>query len=415
MYLISDRQIEYILSDISARGVEMESLQHNLLDHVCCIIEQNLEENGDFESFYKTTIKTFYKDELWEIEEETLSLLIFKNYYTMKKIMITSGIFSAAILSIGLIFKFNHLPGTAILLSAGILIASLIFLPLLFVLKIKEKQRKKDKVILGIGMIPAVCISLAIIFKVMHWPGANALGVLSVGVMLLVFLPVYFFAGIKSPETKINTIVSSVLIIIGCGLFLTLVNARPHLHENANLHANQYLQKSYEDITRQNNSVYEIYLNGQAENKSKLASLKIKCNRLCDKIELLKLDLLNKTEDLNVKKINYQELGKLDNYDMPTLLLFQDDKFAGLRLIGLKNDLVSFDAMVNSEFKMNNPVDFIISSDKKESGSSWEIANFYHTPLNYILRNLTQLQLNIRFVELSCMAANKTSELRANK
>jgi len=61
MYRISDQQIDYILNDIGARGVEMESLQQNLLDHVCCIIENNLEENGDFESFYKKPYKHFIK------------------------------------------------------------------------------------------------------------------------------------------------------------------------------------------------------------------------------------------------------------------------------------------------------------------------------------------------------------------
>lgn len=101
MYQISDQQIDYILNDISARGVEMESLQQNLLDHVCCIIENNLEENGDFENFYQKTIKSFYKDELWEIEEETLLLLTYKNYYTMKKIMINSGIAAATFFIIG--------------------------------------------------------------------------------------------------------------------------------------------------------------------------------------------------------------------------------------------------------------------------------------------------------------------------
>lgn len=64
MYQLSDKQIDHILNDIGARGVEMESLQQNLLDHICCIIENNLEENGDFESFYKKTIQTFYKDAL---------------------------------------------------------------------------------------------------------------------------------------------------------------------------------------------------------------------------------------------------------------------------------------------------------------------------------------------------------------
>ena len=79
MYRISDQQIDYILNDFRARGVEMESLQENLLDHICCIIEQELEANGDFERFYSTTIKTFYKNELKEIEEETISLLNNKN------------------------------------------------------------------------------------------------------------------------------------------------------------------------------------------------------------------------------------------------------------------------------------------------------------------------------------------------
>jgi len=39
MYRISDTQIDFILNDIRARGVEMESLQQNLLDHICYIIK----------------------------------------------------------------------------------------------------------------------------------------------------------------------------------------------------------------------------------------------------------------------------------------------------------------------------------------------------------------------------------------
>jgi hypothetical protein len=43
MYCINDKQIDYILSDIRARGVEMEDLQYNLLDHICCLISQILQ------------------------------------------------------------------------------------------------------------------------------------------------------------------------------------------------------------------------------------------------------------------------------------------------------------------------------------------------------------------------------------
>ena len=91
MYCISDQQIDFILDDISARGVKMVSLQQDLLDHVCCIIEQNLEQDGDFESFYFSEIAKFYEKQLTEIEDETINLLIHKNYYVMKKIMLVSG------------------------------------------------------------------------------------------------------------------------------------------------------------------------------------------------------------------------------------------------------------------------------------------------------------------------------------
>ena len=79
MYSLSDEQINFILSDISNRGITIESLQQNLLDHVCILIEENLPDNGDFETFYDASIQNFYKQELREIEEETVFLLHAKN------------------------------------------------------------------------------------------------------------------------------------------------------------------------------------------------------------------------------------------------------------------------------------------------------------------------------------------------
>lgn len=223
MYPLSNRHIDYILNDIRARGVTIEDLQYNLLDHICCVIEQNLEENGDFENYYQQTVQSFFKKELKEIEDETISLIIFKHYYTMKKAMIISGTASAAIFSTGLIFKFLHLPGASISLILGIGLLSLVFLPLMFILKIREKQSVKDKAIIGIGTFSGILISLGILFKVMHWPGANMMMQGSIFVMLLLFLPLYFFTGIRNPDTKVNTIVSSIIMLSAIGLLFTLM------------------------------------------------------------------------------------------------------------------------------------------------------------------------------------------------
>ncbi|KAA9340923.1 hypothetical protein [Adhaeribacter soli] len=225
MYCLSEAQIDFIFRDIRARGVEMESLQQDLLDHVCCLIEQNLEANGNFEDFYFTTIQTFYKTELCEIEEETLFLLTNKNYYAMKKIMLTSGAFSAIVLSLGIIFKFMHWPGAGVLIVSGITFFSLLFLPLLFTLKIKEKQASQSPFILAAGTLSAILFSLSTLFKLMHWPLANVLGLTAIGIMLLLFLPVYFFTGIRHAETKMNSIVTSILIVAGSGLLMSLVRS----------------------------------------------------------------------------------------------------------------------------------------------------------------------------------------------
>jgi hypothetical protein len=225
MYLLSEKQVAFILNDLILKGVERDDLRMNLLDHICCILEEELTDEQDFESVYESVLRRFYQTTLDEIEEETKLLLTFKHFYTMKKIMIISGILSASILGLGILFKFLYFPGTAFLISVGILMLSLVFLPLYFTLKAKEEKQTREKILIALTSLVCISISLATLFKVMYWPGANALGITAVGILGLLFLPVYFISGIRNPENKVNTILSSVLIIAGCGLFLTLARS----------------------------------------------------------------------------------------------------------------------------------------------------------------------------------------------
>lgn len=277
MYQLSDSQIDFILNDIRARGVEMEGLQDNLLDHVCCIIEQNLEANGDFEHFYQKTIRTFYKDALWEIEEETLLLLTFKNYYTMKKIMIWSGVFSVITLTFGIWFKYMHWPGASILIVSGILSSSLIFLPLLFTLKAKEKQKTKDKYLIGISALGVILISLSFLFKVMHWPYSIELVYASAILMLLIFLPLFFFSGIRQEETKLNTITTSMLIIMVYGLLFMLIRS-PQSTLSANLSTTQELGIALEILRNEE----RLTPRNQDSISPAIRELNIEIDRLCN-------------------------------------------------------------------------------------------------------------------------------------
>jgi hypothetical protein len=83
MYTISDQQIDFILADLRHRGIRTEDIEFNLLDHICILIEQGLDEGGDFNIFYSAVIRTFYREELYELEEEARFLSATKGPYIL--------------------------------------------------------------------------------------------------------------------------------------------------------------------------------------------------------------------------------------------------------------------------------------------------------------------------------------------
>ena len=409
MYQLSDKQIDYILDDIGARGVEMESLQQNLLDHICCIIEQNLEANGDFESFYRKTIKTFYKDALWEIEEETLLLLTYKNYYTMKKIMINSGIAAATFFIIGSFFKFMHWPGASMLIILGMAIGVLVYLPLLFLFKKNETTESRAKLVLAIGTINGILFCLNALFKVMHWPGANTMWFMTLGLFAFVFIPLYFFNGIRDQANKINTITTTLILIILAGVFFLQTSLRASFSvQKKTIQSDQHMEDSYHYATEQNKITYNLSVDS-SNNKTSQEKLKLTCNTLCEKIEKMKLNFIQQMQgDSSIRAVNYQDLensGMSTNYDFPTRMLFTENGDAKNNLKNLKEDLINFNSYISSSYEQNSAKLINLSSQKDETGidGSWEKTKFYHNPLLCVLRNLTQLQLDIRFIESSCI------------
>lgn len=228
MYTLSEQQIDFILNDIKTRGVEMEDLQLNLLDHICCIIEGELQEDGDFEEFYQRTIPRFFRKDLKEIEEETILLLTFKNYFAMKNVMIKTGFISVILLILGAFFKVMHWPGASISFVLGIGMLSIVFLPLVFILKTKDNGTSRDKLVLGLGTLIGIFLCWATLFKVMHWPGGyGVLWFAAIGLSAFFLIPVYFFTGIRNPDIRMNTIVTTVVLLGGTGLLFSLVNIQP--------------------------------------------------------------------------------------------------------------------------------------------------------------------------------------------
>lgn len=406
MFVLSEQQVSFILDDIRRNGIEREELQLDLLDHICCIIENEMNPDQDFGEFYQEIIPRFFKRELGEIQEETDLLLTFKNYYTMKKVMLYSGTFAAIGVVAGSFFKIMHWPGASVLFLLSVFILSFIFLPILFLIRSKEIKIKREKIILGLATAFGILISISTLFKVMHWPGANIMWLCSLGILFFLFLPVYFFGGIRNPETKTNTIASSVLILFAGGLLFLLTNLRSS-HQINYMYATTTLEirRSYEFATAQNKQKY-----AQLKQDTAINELRLLCDSVCARIEKAKQSIVNNASSGQEPKPDYERLlsGYAGNYDLPTNILFNNKGEAKALLTGIKNDIAKLKTLAMEKFNRKdlsilNTDDVDNPGNAGESKISWERSKFFHVPFELVMINFTELQLKIRILESGCI------------
>jgi len=249
MYTITDKNIDFILEDLSERGITTESLLLNLLDHICILIEANLEENGDFEQCYARTIKTFYEKELYELERET-NYLLFQNDLIMKKAVIVSGILSAAGFIGGSIGKILLLRITDFLLFFGFASFVLLFLPLVSIILFKGLKSKKYLLVYSSGILSLMLYFICMLMKCLDWPSSNLqsgfghlndvwliMWLTGLATGSFIFIPSYLITGIRKLETKMATIITAILLVAFIGIQFRLTNLK-RIRSTTTQHAN---------------------------------------------------------------------------------------------------------------------------------------------------------------------------------
>lgn len=215
MRSLTDEQIDLIADDIRIRGVFTQSLQEDLLDHICCFIEEQDDERP-FEEIYRRALDAFGQSGLQGVQDETLYLINQPYQRAMKKFAYITGALASILLLAGAFFKVMHWPGANACLILGTVTLSMFFIPYFFYVNLKEQTEKKSKVIAAAGLITALFLCAATLFKMMHWPGAMAMFVLF-GASFLVFLPLYIINGVRNPLTKVSSISNGFLFAaVGC-------------------------------------------------------------------------------------------------------------------------------------------------------------------------------------------------------
>jgi hypothetical protein len=193
---LSITNIEYLKREISNTGLTYSHLQDDMIDHVCCDVEYEMQSGLPFEKAYEMVKEKIGFGGLIRVQEDTL-FLIDKNYRTMKKLMKISGVIAPVIIALGTIFKIEHWPGAGIILVLGFFALGFLFLPSTVYVTYEEVSNKSMKFAHISGFLSAFFIFISFGFKIMHWPGTPIMLLTGVVIACVFFLPVLLVNKLK--------------------------------------------------------------------------------------------------------------------------------------------------------------------------------------------------------------------------
>jgi len=86
----------------------------------------------------------------------------------MKQKLYIVGVITMLVIFTGAFFKVNHFAGAGILISAGVFMLLLIFLPFALINNYKTEGNRKNALLYVITYITSMIVFISMLFKIMH-------------------------------------------------------------------------------------------------------------------------------------------------------------------------------------------------------------------------------------------------------
>lgn len=459
MYLLSIKQIQRIEQDVLQENITFSHLHHDLVDHVCCDVEERVKKGIEFELAYTQVRQEIGLKGLKQIQQETL-LLIDKKYRMMKKSMKTMGTLALALLALAVVFKFQHWPGAGSMMSLGFIIICFMFYPSLLYTMYKEVSSKKQAGLYVFAFLGGLLFMTGIYLKVQHWPhatlmfsagsfslllllipvfflilkksikikpfhaigilggffllaglilkfnhlkGAYVISFLSIILLSVVYMPTYYFKDVKNSIKPRIDFIFGIIALVYIVLFTTLVNT------NLSRDRLQSLVKLDQEIIKNNELLKDAIAHSSNE---KINTLKLQAEEIHTAIEELKKEMvcfLTETDKNSTEKyIRNLSLIKKQGNPVNQMLLDSTVKNNTLKIY---TDMLHFQERcfeyLNTAENKKLLTDFFIDkSDFKE----WEMETLGNLPGSYALHNLTVYQYKLRLMQIMLQQTENLEE-----
>ena len=138
---LQDKHIEFIENSLKFYGIDSPELREDLLDHICTYIET--QDSEDFDTLYQQALQKFggyssFQNLQLEANLQKLS----RDVKVLSKLQFGVGTFVSILFILGFIFKVMHWPYANVLMIIGILIASLVLIPVYLYTRYKKSVHK---------------------------------------------------------------------------------------------------------------------------------------------------------------------------------------------------------------------------------------------------------------------------------
>jgi hypothetical protein len=195
------QNIEEISRDVRRHEITFSHLASELIDHICCDVEDEMRKGVGFREAYAIIRKKLGVRGLEEIQEETLYAVDTK-YRQMKNTMKISGIAGTVLLGFAALFKIMHWPWAGILMMLGALSLAFIFMPSALTVLWKETHNAKRIFLYISAFVAGMSFIMGVVFKVQHWPYAAVILSLSGVAAILGLIPAFLVIRMRDPERK---------------------------------------------------------------------------------------------------------------------------------------------------------------------------------------------------------------------
>lgn len=194
-------QVNLIARDVRHQRITFSHLCDDLIDHVCCDVEDEMGNGLSFEKAYRKVKEKIGIRGLNKIQEETLYSVDTK-YRRMKNTMKITGIAGTVLLSFAVMFKIMHWPAASVLMVLGIFSLVALFMPTSMMVLWKETKSGRRLLLFVSGFLAFTLFIVGVLFKIQHWPGSALLISLAIVSGALLFLPSLMVMKIRESDNS---------------------------------------------------------------------------------------------------------------------------------------------------------------------------------------------------------------------